>query len=228
MPSLTSKSTLKDHQEFVRQVYGLHNDRYYTTPDILVHMQRFCMRGLKGIRKNDKERTALNLFIALSWFMSLMNQLHIDLQEAVAERFPNACSYCGERPCVCKAKKIQKRKGKVAGRGKKPKTIAEFQAMFEAIYPASSRTLEHAGIHLGEEVGELAEAIQRFRSGRKTGDFDNIAKEAADVTSCMFGVFNSWDVDVARELSSLFSFNCHACRKAPCVCDFQFVENFRS
>jgi len=94
MSSLNQKSTVPEYQEFVKAVYGLNNDRYFNTPDILTQVQRFCMRGLKGIRKGEKKKTTLNFLISLCWFMSLMNQFHIDLGEATSKRFPNVCSYC--------------------------------------------------------------------------------------------------------------------------------------
>ena len=100
--------------------------------------------------------------------------------------------------------------------------------MFSAIYPKESRTLEHAGIHLGEEVGELAEAVGKYRGNRKTQDFEKIPQEAADFLSCLFGVFNSWKIDATHELSTLFSKNCHVCKKAPCECSFQFITSFES
>tara|TARA_Y100000310_G_C20603524_1_gene774300 strand:+ start:54 stop:740 length:687 start_codon:yes stop_codon:yes gene_type:complete len=228
MPALHRTSTILDHQEFVKAVYGLSNDRYFTTPDMLTQMQRFVMRGLKGIRQGDKKKATLNLVVAMSWFMSLMNQLHIDLTAATFKRFPNLCSYCGSRPCACKKQKVKKRKRVVAKNGRKPKTIAEFQRMFSNIYPPESRTLEQSGIHLGEEMGELTEVVAIYRGSRKTKDFEKISQEAADFISCLFGVFNSWKVNASLELSTLFSRNCHVCKKAPCECDFRFITNFKS
>lgn len=209
-------------------MYGLNNDRYFSTTDILTQVQRFCMRGLKGIRKGERQKTTLNFLIALCWFMSLMNQLHIDLAAATWQRFPNLCSYCGSCPCVCKKQKVKKRKRVIARNGKKPKTIAEFQRMFSVIYPKESRTLEHAGIHLGEEMGELAEAVLAYRGGRNEEDFEKVAEEAADFLSCLFGVCNSWDIEVAKELAAMFPENCHVCKKAPCECSFQSITDFKS
>jgi len=228
MSSLNQKSTVPEYQEFVKVVYGLNNDRYFTTPDILTQVQRFCMRGLKGIRKGEKKKTTLNFLIGLCWFMSLMNQFHINLGEATSKRFPNVCSYCGNRPCSCKKEKLQVRKNIIAENTKASRTIAEFQAMFAEIYPPGSRTLEHAGIHLAEEMGELAEAVLAYRGERNEEDFEKISEESADFLSCLFGVCNSWDIDLAKELAVMFSENCHACKKAPCECSFQFITGFES
>ncbi|OHA64853.1 MAG: hypothetical protein A2672_01555 [Candidatus Wildermuthbacteria bacterium RIFCSPHIGHO2_01_FULL_49_22b] len=228
MPSLNLKSTILDHQDFVRQVYGLNNDRFFATPDMLIQVQRFVMRGLKGIRQEDKKKTTLNLLIALSWFISLMNQLHINVQEAAWNRFPGRCSCCGKCPCICRKEKRKTRKRIIVKSGKAPRTIAGFQKMFSAIYPPESRTKEQAGIHLGEEAGELAEAVLAYRGNREGQDFESIANEGADFLSCLFGVCNSLGIDVAKELAHLFSRNCHACKKTPCECTFSFIVQFRS
>jgi len=228
MASIKQNITLKEHQGFVKEVYGLPNDRYFGLWDMVSNMERFMMRGLKGIRKQDKAKIRFNLLIALSWFISIMNQLHIDLDDQVWRRFPNLCSYCGSCPCSCKENKINKRKGTLAGKNKRPKTLEEFQNMFAEIYPAKERTLEHAGIHLAEEAGEFSEALLTFRGGHKDQDFKNLELEAADFFSCIMSVFNSLGMSAAKELSVMFANNCHDCKNAPCICDFKNITNFKS
>jgi NTP pyrophosphatase (non-canonical NTP hydrolase) len=157
-----------------------------------------------------------------------MNQLDIDLQKTVLERFPYKCSYCGECPCVCKAKKVQKRSAIIRSKHGVPKTLGEMQKMFNDVYPAKTRTLEHAGIHLAEEVGELAEAVLQFRGHHTNKDFEQLKLEAADLYSCFMGVFNSLGVDYHKELVSMFFDGCHACKKTPCACEYDFVVKYRS
>jgi len=228
MASVPPDTTIKEYQKFIDEVYGIPNDRQFTVWDMLINIQRFIMRGLKGIRKKDSEKTKFNLLISLSWLMSLMNQLHIDLEEQVWKRFPYLCSYCGMCPCVCKEKKIKRRKRNIGGWKKRPRSLEGFQMMFNKIYPAEKRTLEHAGIHLGEEIGEFSEAVLASRGNRNEKDLDNIAQEAADLFSCFAGVFNSLDINIAKELSVMFSHNCHICKKIPCQCSFKDIINFKS
>ncbi len=228
MASIKQNTSIQEYQNFVQQVYGISNDRYFDTGDMLTNIQRFTMRGIKGIRKGNKAKVKLNLLIAQSWFMSLMNRLHIDIQENIWKRFPYLCSYCAHCPCVCKIEKVKTRKKIVPNNKKQPKTFADFQEMFKAIYPSSTRTLEHAGIHLAEELGELSEAVLKYQGVRDKDDFNKIMFEAADFFSCLMGVFNSIDVSAAKELSKLFVQNCHACKKIPCECSFTFITNFES
>lgn len=228
MASLNKNSTLKDYQDFIEIVYGLPNSRHFSSWDMLTNIERFIMRGLKGIRKNDKNKTKLNLIIALSWFMSLANQLHINVEDEVWKRFPYLCSYCAFCPCLCKKNKIKKRKRTTANKEKHPDTLQKYQKMFEKIYPSNKRSTEDAGIHLAEEIGELSEAILGYRGSHLESDFKKIRIETADLFSCFVGVFNSLKVNLAKELSVIFSNNCHACHKLPCKCDFASIVKFKS
>ena len=228
MPKININSSLSNYQSFIKEVYSLPNDRYFNAEDMLANIERFVMRALKGIRKNDSQKTKNNLLIAQSWFMSLMNQFHIDIESAVWQRFPYVCSYCGKLPCECKSKKVKKRQKITINNKLRPKTLQDLQTMFEKIYPLKSRTIEQAGIHLAEEMGELAESCLSFRGSHNNKIFDQIPLESADLFSCFMGVFNSLNLNIATELSKMFKNNCHVCKKSPCECSFNNIMNYRS
>lgn len=228
MASVKQNITIREYQSFVKEVYGLSNDRYFSLWDMVNNVERFMMRGLKGIRKKDKEKTKINLLIAFSWFMSIMNQLHIDIENQIWKRFPYLCSYCGSCPCSCKEKKIKKRQGFSINKGKRPRTLEEFQDMFNKIYPSERRTIEHAGIHLAEEAGEFSEALLIYRGRHKDEDFRKIELETADFFSCIMSVFNSLEVSAAKEFSVMFANNCNVCKNAPCTCSFKEILDFKS
>ncbi len=227
MANVKKDTSIKNYQEFNKEVYGIPNNRYFSVEDMLINIQRYTMRALKGIRKDDTEKTKRNLIIAESWFMSLLNQLNIDIEDAIWKRFPYLCLYCGTNPCTCKINKSGNRIDVAVDHTKRPITLKEFQKMFEDIYPASLRTLENAGVHLAEECGEFSEAILIYRGKHQNEDFDNVITEAADFFSCLMGVFNSLHVDVSNELSILFNDNCLACKKAPCECTFSYIMDYR-
>ncbi len=228
MASVKQNTTIREYQNFVKEVYGLSNDRYFSLWDMITNMERFMMRGLKGIRKEDDEKAKINLLIAFSWFISITNQLHVDLEEEVWNRFPYLCSYCASCPCLCKKNKIERRKEVPVDNIKRPKLLEEFQNMFNQIYPTKQKTLEHAGVHLAEEAGEFSEAILTYRGGHEDEDFKKVELEMADFFSCIMGVFNSLGVNVAKELSITFSDNCHVCKNAPCTCNFRDITSFKS
>lgn len=229
MLKLGQESSFSDYQTFIKEVYGFNNERFFGQRDMLTNLQRFIMRGLKGIRKGDEKKTALNLVVALGWFMSLMNRLHINLEQELWLRFPGKCSYCAAKPCVCGEIRPEKRQGVVGNDAERPQTIRGFQEMFEALYPSEKRSLEKAGIHLAEEMGELAESILVYGArGRSDDEFHNVKLEAADLLSCFLAVFNSLHIDLATLLTAHFSENCHVCKQLPCVCSFDSIMNFKS
>lgn len=228
MVSLPENATLPEYVEVVDAVYGVPNDRNYSLWDMLANMQKFSMRGIKGIRKNDREKVRLNMLIAMNWCTALMVRFHINIDEIIWNRFPYLCSYCGEKPCVCKAEKVAVRRKVVADDAARPRTLKEFQQMFRDIYPPISRTPEAAAIHLAEESGELAEAFQVYMGSHDAARFGNVEIEAADFYSCIFGVLNSFDIDLQEEMAVMFADNCHACHNAPCTCSFEYISMFKS
>lgn len=226
MAQFTEKQSLTEFEDFLVGVYGTLDDRIYSLWDLLAQLQRFTMRALKGIRKGDNEKLKYNLAIAFAWLPS--TRLHIDIEKVLWERFPNKCSYCGEKPCQCKNIKPTSRKALVRNDTERPRTLAEFQKMFEGIYPHEARTLQDAGVHLAEEVGEVSEAIHNYLGQHKPELFKNVEEEMADYMSCIFGVANSAGVDLAKQLAEMFYDDCHVCHKAPCECTFESVMNFQS
>jgi NTP pyrophosphatase (non-canonical NTP hydrolase) len=237
--------SISKFQQMIWDIYGVPDDRLYSNWDLLSNLERFTMWSLKGIRKGktgeikinidqtnlpeninesysdifSKTGIKFNLLVSFAWFLALTNRLHIDLENQVWQRFPNYCPYCGQRPCHCAQWKEGKiKKGKVPSQ--QPKNLAEFQIMFKEIYPPQNRTLEHAGVHLAEELGELSEALHLFQGTHKKKYFNQLEKETADYFSCLMGVANSVDFDFAQSFYQLFPEKCHVCNQKVCICNF--------
>ena len=219
---------MADFQKFVSDVYAFSDDRLYSIWDLLTQQQRFAMRSLKGIRKGDVDKIKTNLIISFSWLMAIANRLHINIEDEVWKRFPMLCSYCGKKPCVCKTTKLTKRASVKVDKTLRPQNLVAFQKMFDEIYPTKNRTVTDAGVHLAEEMGEVSEAIHNYFGQHLQKQFNNVKLEVADFISCVFGVANSANIDVAKELSLMFSDSCHVCHKAPCICGFSEVVHIKS
>lgn len=228
MARFTENGSLLSFQKIINEIYGLPDDRLFSLSDLVSNQERFTMRALKGIRKNDLKKLKLNLLIGFSWAMAVSNRMHIDIDDAVWQRFSYMCSYCGQKPCVCKKDKVIKRVKSKKSIKTKPAALFAFQQMFAEIYPSKTRTLSDAGVHLAEETGELTEAIYGFLGQHKKNQFDAVKNEMADFVSCFFGVANSSGINVAKELAKMYKNNCHACHKCPCTCNFSFVSKFKS
>lgn len=224
----TSQPPFGALQATTKAIYGLANDRYYDTWELFSNQERFMMRALKGIRKGDPDKLATNLTITFSWFSSLMNRFHIDLDDAVWWRFPGVCSYCGKAPCACRAIKPTSRAVIEPDDSLRPETLADYQRMFADIYPPRSRTLEHAGIHLAEEQGEVSEAIQQYLGSHNKKYFGFLIDESADYVSCVIGVANSAGIELQPAIEEFYRGGCHACHHTPCTCSFLKVSEFKS
>lgn len=213
----------------MKKTYSVPDDRFYSLGDLLINQERFAMRALKGIRKNDKTRLKNNLAIAFSWMMTIGNRLHVDIEKVTYLRFPYSCSYCRKVPCRCKKNSKEIRKAEVRkNKYQKPLTLADFQGMFEIIYPSEKRTLADAGIHLAEEIGELSEAVLCYFGEHKKSQFEKIEMEIADYISCVFGIANSAKIKMSDELEKIFRHGCQVCHKVPYGCNFSFVGKYKS
>jgi NTP pyrophosphatase (non-canonical NTP hydrolase) len=228
MSSFSRNQTLSDFQNLIGKIYALPDDRIYSLWDLLVQEQRFTMRSLKGVRKQDVEKIQTNLLIALSWHMAVANRLHVEIEDEIWLRFPYKCSYCGSVPCTCKTVKASERRRVAVDASLRPKTLADFQEMFRKIYPSESRTIPDAGVHLAEEMGEVSEALHNFLGEHRAEQFEEVRIELADYLSCVFGLANSAGIDVATELESMFTSGCHICHKVPCSCSFGEVSKLTS
>jgi NTP pyrophosphatase (non-canonical NTP hydrolase) len=228
MASFSQYQSIRHFQQVIKEIYGLPDDRLFSLENLLTNHERFSMRALKGIRKDNKRRQTSNLLIAFAWLIAIANRLHIDIEEDIWHRFPRLCSYCGHKPCVCKKEKIVNRIKIFRRNSQRPNRLADFQTMFDEIYPANDRTLADAGVHLAEEVGEVGETAHIYLGQHKQSQFDNVRLEMADWVSCMFGVANSADIDVAKGLEQMFQRGCHVCHKTPCVCNFSTVALYQS
>lgn len=228
MATVLPDASIEQFQLFVKEVYEIPNNRHFELGEMLNNMQRFGMRGLKGIRKGDLERTKKNMIISFSFFMSILNRLRINVEEEIWQRFPYVCSYCNSCPCECKEIKPEHRMKIDVDSSKRPKTMSQFQKMFGRIYPTHSRTLEHAGVHFAEEMGEFSEAIWAYRGNRSAEDFKEVMLEAADYFSCLCGVFNSIDMDLGEEIAKFYPNNCHKCGNAPCACSYEMIRNYKA
>jgi len=103
--ALGKNQTFTHLQKFNKEVYGLPDDRMYSIWDLLGQTQRFGMRALKGIRKEDTQKITHNLLISLSWVMAIANRLHIDVEEEVWKRFPACVLIAVVNPVAVKRKK---------------------------------------------------------------------------------------------------------------------------
>lgn len=215
--------SIADFQRLIEELYRTPDDQLFSLFQLISVQARFTMRVVKGIRKDDKEMVRRNLLLAFSWLMTVANRMHIDVSTAMWKRFPGVCSYCGEAPCACKTHKVTRRVKIKEELGRKPRTLIAAQEKIGEIYPPSSRTLAHAGIHLAEEMGEVSESVYRYYANPTDKQCEAVKTELADYSSVIFNVANSAGINMGEELSKLYHNNCYDCHTCPCTCDLSHI-----
>lgn len=55
----------------------------------------------EAVRRGEPQATREELADVLAWAASLANLLDVDLEAALADKYPEHCKRCGERPCAC-------------------------------------------------------------------------------------------------------------------------------
>jgi NTP pyrophosphatase (non-canonical NTP hydrolase) len=221
------QGSLPELQKRTSEIYGVANDRMFSIDDMLSLQLRFTLRAIKGIRQGNPGRIAANLPTAFSFFLSLLNRLHIDLQRAVWARFPGQCPYCRGTPCSCGDVKPNFNDA-LTPRGTEPQTIHEIQEMFQKIYPKTEKDLLKAGVHLAEEAGEVTESIRNWMGLHQKNTFRPIIDESADYASCFFTTANAAGIQLEPLLVAFTTNGCHACGQTQCACTFESIISYKS
>jgi nucleoside phosphorylase/NTP pyrophosphatase (non-canonical NTP hydrolase) len=194
----------------------------------LAHFVEVCA-GLTGqARRKRREDFTLEsaLCKALGWYFPLMAKFNVaSIEDLVYRKYPYVCPYCRlEQHAELRCKSVRGVSGTVdhqalreiyeRNQSKRPKTLDQWQSMFNAIYPRGTDDQPGRSIlGLFEELGELAEAVRVFDRHPKY-----LAGEAADVFSYLMGIANEHALSLATHESREFSFETAFTRRYPGLC----------
>lgn len=224
----TSSPRLDDLYKMVAYIYG---DKLSSRSSeaTFSHLVEVC--GMLTIHARDKKREGIDvtdaLCKALGWYFPLVAKFKVASIEAlVFRKFPWVCPYCREAPHdEAKCKQV---KGTLATVNhedlatiarsnwtSRPKTLNEWQAMFQKIYPRQLTDARGARSVVGlfEELGELAEAV-------RVGDAHPryFFGEAADTFSYIMAVANEHALKLALDSEHTFSFQDEFLKRYPGLC----------
>jgi NTP pyrophosphatase (non-canonical NTP hydrolase) len=175
------------------------------------------------------------------WVCSYANKVGVDLEQAVWQKYPDACPYCmachDDRSKCSKATKgpidIWRLRDLANARiPKRPRRLRDWEKMFTKIYPKTSAIgIEYLSKKIIEEVGEVGrefpKRIKRRNLLRETG-IDSFGFEIADVFAwtCQASVAlrakaTPDDVSLlATAASNCLRYDiCPFCRNGICTCD---------
>lgn len=233
------KRSLDDWYESINSIYW--NRNYQREPAaIFTHLVEVVgSLSVLVSKKRDAEPTpssiAPYMAKAIGWWLALCGQVGVaSVSRMLWVKFPYVCAYCRQRrhdQDICTERKAASRGPdwaelvRIADNPKdeQPKTIAEWQRMFAAIYPPSStEDFAKTFAKLTEEMGELAEALRVFSTA--PGYF---LSEAADVFAWLMKLNNLVEFKTPRErrgevlqaaLADAYPARCRDCNAAICSC----------
>lgn len=55
----------------------------------------------EAVRRDERENVEEELADVVAWVASLANLLDVDLEKALAKKYPETCLRCGAKPCAC-------------------------------------------------------------------------------------------------------------------------------
>ncbi|MET0795390.1 MAG: hypothetical protein ABW061_27980, partial [Polyangiaceae bacterium] len=236
--SLLESQSLDDWYKLLNRIYWNRNFQRDSTA-IFAHLVE-VMGSLSVLVSKKKETGApvqRTVAKAIAWWFALCGKAGVkSVSGMIWGKFPGICPYCQHErhePTQCTLKKKNSRGPDWAQLDRfgeqrldrQPRTIAEWQRMFAAIYPPS--TLEDVSktfAKLTEEVGELAEAVRVFPAA--PGYF---LSEASDVFAWLMKLNNHIDEEadtpperrgegLARAFASGYPARCLDCNAAVCDC----------
>lgn len=226
-------------QEWYRQINGTYLDRnfYRSLESIFAHLVEVS-RGL-SVAATTRRKRGVNaeefLPKTIAWWLAVCGRAGIpDVGQMIWAKFPARCPYCQlKRHEGDKCKEADSSKKEVdwsklreyGDEAEMPRTLAEWQLMFQRIYPRHDGTDHETNIsRLAEEMGELAEAVRALPLAPQY-----FIAEAPDVFAWLMGFANQYDFDrpTAPEdygvaLSSAMEHEypgyCKLCERQVCKC----------
>ena len=177
-------------------------------------------------RKKKRERVTVvdALCKALGWYFPLLAKCRVrSVEDLVFRKYPYACPYCRKSPHEdydCKAVRGTSstvnydalRDVHLRNLSLRPKSLNEWQVMFQKIYPRGPED-RRSVIGLFEEIGELAAAIRVFEPHP-----EYFAGEAADVFSYLMGVANELGIRMLQDDNAEFSLQDEFLKRYPGLC----------
>ena len=191
------------------------------------HFVEVC--GMLTIHDRRKKKEGLDfvdaLCKALGWYFPLLAKLRIrSVEELIFRKYPYVCPYCRRAPHedgICKSVRGTEstvnhsvlREFYETNRPRMPRTLDEWQRMFQVIYPRSTDDRARSTLGLFEELGELAEAVRVFDRYPKY-----FAGEAADTFSYLMGIANEHNLRLQQDGGASVSLQDEFLKRFPGVC----------
>lgn len=205
------------------RIYNEHDRQFYPSVQDMA-LKLIWSFGLfsSAERKGEGDKILEYLADCFAWWIAECNFCEFRAEDVLWDKFPGICPYCGaEEDCGCEGRKdlvripeseVQRHRKK----GTRPRTIAQWQAMFERIYGKANalRGYHFAVARLPEEFKELVECLLPWIEDRR-----ELKMELADIGARILAIANLLKVDFQQVFLSRYPGRCPGCQKSKCGCD---------
>ena len=93
---------ISDFQDLIKNLY-LPNDLKRGAKSTFIWLVEEVGELATLLNSSDinKKKTSEELADIIAWTMSIANLLHVDMEEALFNKYPNKCRKCSSAPCKC-------------------------------------------------------------------------------------------------------------------------------
>jgi len=192
--------------DWYRSINGIYLDRnfYRSVESMFSHLVEVT-RGVSLAAEAGKRKRNLDpkdfLPKTIAWWMTLCGKVGVpSVEDMVWAKFPGVCPYCRLNPHdsqKCKEREPSRAQidwsalKDISAVRHRPRTIRDWQKLFNDIYPRTELTTHDFGSRrLQEEIGELAEAVRVLPIAP-----EYFVSEAPDVFAWLMGFANQFDFD---------------------------------
>lgn len=218
--------SLQDWALMFRQIYGEHNDKLYTTDSIFRQIMEKSSEVGEAVRRDAG--VAPLLPVLFGWTMALWNRFDsemeggFDIAEAVWQKYPDICPYCfASNQCLCIIEEREYDPQDInmnafrRDRKKMPKSLSEWQAMFQRHYGNINKiqSVSKTWLHVLEEIGEVSREERHH-------NFQEIKEESADVFAWLLGFCTRKNIDLDEITWRTYPCECNVCHQEKCACPY--------
>jgi NTP pyrophosphatase (non-canonical NTP hydrolase) len=213
-PGVERPVSLDGWQEMFAGIYTEKDERDYAPADLLLRVQEEAAKIDEGIRKENGPEINNALPHLFCWFLSFCNMVGIDIEEAVWEKYPAVCPYCGrEENCMCITEEEKPSQWFKNYGGRIPTSLDDWQEMFRRIYGRINKAtwLVQVWLHVHEELGELS---REFR----LEEISKTREEVADCFAWLMAFCNKLNIQLGAITWRVYPGVCSVCKKDKCQC----------
>lgn len=215
---------LPEWQDMFFNIYGERNKMLYTPESCLLHVVEELRGFAQWLRKERVGDVGVkdHIAVAFGWLLGFWNYIHVDVEEALWEKYPNVCPYCfQDAKCFCISEGLKYHPTVVKLNAFRhdttnmPRSLFEWQEMHARLYGNVNKITAQYQVfsHFIEEIGEMSYEYRHKNN-------QALREESADVMMWLFAFCTRIDVNLDELVWHTYPAECNRCEKHVCECPY--------